>query len=814
MPQGSTQASPTSHYPTTTASQTPLYPHSPTQTSTYPSSSTHLTPQSPTINPTPSANPAIHTSPSPHTSSLESSLHYPPHTHTPSASHTQTPQASTPFTLIITKAHIRESLETPFHIECEGYIESMQEQLLLLSDSHSMTSNISHSPLQPHTLLDSPATLSIANPYPNSTNTIDQTHSMKKRYTGIISALHYKGAEPSNHTSQGIATLSYKHFFHITLVSTLKRLDYNQAYRIYTDKSILDVIKTMFALHSHTLTKSIDYTNVYHTYHPEELITQYNESDLRFITRVAHNHGIYFYEDEHNIYVCDTLKDMPPISIPYNPNPNNALHEMCIQSFFKQDYLSPHSFTQSNANNPLDIYTQSTTLCSSPTHSPTHIPTRTHHTPPYYEYHHNAQMSFDIQPDTLMPLSLKEKYYTLSKNRLFARSNAYCFHLGDSLHITLPSHYTASTIHSSQGTHTSQETHSPQDYTIIALDQILIDTTSLANIGSNTTPSSVLATQDTHTAHTSNNALSSATPPLHNNALPSAIPHTPYTSNDTYANTHTSHLFDAHSPATTSALATPTASSHSHFTHASSHSTSTSPHSTTASASPFIRSYMNTLTLIPISLAFSPSPKAKPTPPSTTQGIVIGEGYIQAKNLKEANASIQQESNTIYTDSYGRVRVRLNSFYAHALTQEALLQKDYSKECDSKEGLSKEDYSLESHSQKGLHQSADSRTSPNTSRTTTHTQGIALESRGNRDIHSQTNSSQETESQVYMQSLLSSAAPFLRVSTPIASNHSGFYHTPRIGDEVIISFMDNDIDKPYISGSLYNTHNPSPATLT
>ncbi|EAL1801743.1 type VI secretion protein VgrG, partial [Campylobacter jejuni] len=46
--------------------------------------------------------------------------------------------------------------------------------------------------------------------------------------------------------------------------------------------------------------------------------------------------------------------------------------------------------------------------------------------------------------------------------------------------------------------------------------------------------------------------------------------------------------------------------------------------------------------------------------------------------------------------------------------------------------------------------------------------------------------------------------PFLRVASSIASNHSGFYHTPRIGDEVIISFLDDDIDKPYVSGSLYN----------
>ncbi|XUP89861.1 phage baseplate assembly protein V (plasmid) [Campylobacter coli] len=33
-----------------------------------------------------------------------------------------------------------------------------------------------------------------------------------------------------------------------------------------------------------------------------------------------------------------------------------------------------------------------------------------------------------------------------------------------------------------------------------------------------------------------------------------------------------------------------------------------------------------------------------------------------------------------------------------------------------------------------------------------------------------------------------SSHSFLRVASHIASNHSGFFHTPRIGDEVIISF--------------------------
>ncbi|WP_254414773.1 phage baseplate assembly protein V, partial [Campylobacter jejuni] len=55
--------------------------------------------------------------------------------------------------------------------------------------------------------------------------------------------------------------------------------------------------------------------------------------------------------------------------------------------------------------------------------------------------------------------------------------------------------------------------------------------------------------------------------------------------------------------------------------------------------------------------------------------------------------------------------------------------------------------------------------------------------------------------------------PFLRVATSIASNHSGFFHTPRVGDEVIVSFLDDDIDKPYVSSSLYNGTNPSLVNL-
>ena len=50
---------------------------------------------------------------------------------------------------------------------------------------------------------------------------------------------------------------------------------------------------------------------------------------------------------------------------------------------------------------------------------------------------------------------------------------------------------------------------------------------------------------------------------------------------------------------------------------------------------------------------------------------------------------------------------------------------------------------------------------------------------------------------------------FLRYASPVSSNHSGFIAVPRVGDEVVISFIDGDPDKPIITGSLYNQENPS-----
>jgi type VI secretion system secreted protein VgrG len=54
---------------------------------------------------------------------------------------------------------------------------------------------------------------------------------------------------------------------------------------------------------------------------------------------------------------------------------------------------------------------------------------------------------------------------------------------------------------------------------------------------------------------------------------------------------------------------------------------------------------------------------------------------------------------------------------------------------------------------------------------------------------------------------------FIRVATPWASKGYGMISHPRIGDEVVVSFLEGDPDRPLITGSVYNGDNLPPYAL-
>ena len=57
------------------------------------------------------------------------------------------------------------------------------------------------------------------------------------------------------------------------------------------------------------------------------------------------------------------------------------------------------------------------------------------------------------------------------------------------------------------------------------------------------------------------------------------------------------------------------------------------------------------------------------------------------------------------------------------------------------------------------------------------------------------------------------SSPWVRVSTPMATFHGGTYFKPRIGDEVLVDYDNGNIERPYVTGSLYSKNVLDPQEL-
>ncbi|EMX4005052.1 hypothetical protein AAGY94_001767 [Campylobacter coli] len=555
---------------------------------------------------------------------------------------------SNPLPFKITKALIKESLEELFSIECEGFFESLEQDLFSLNtltnaSSHPSTPTTFN--FHPNVLIDQEAILSIHNPYENNTLNFDNNKVIN--YKGIITYIKYLGINHEsalniNDSASNTKQIQYKHFFSFKLQSVLIRLSLNKANRIYTHTNIIEVIKQTLGFYQDILHKEIDYSNIHFNYEEQELISQYNESDLDFITRLSHNNGIFFYEDENTIYFCDVYKNVKNKEIEYNPNINNILNQACISSIYKEQSLRTNSFTHSsiNANTPLNLLS----LHSSKVPYEQELNNKACYNEHFYESEYSFTKSIDLKTKP----SLKEKRALVLNESLLAKSNIYHLSLGDFITLNYKEFNHQEEI-KNQDEEKQDKASLLKDFIIIANTQILIDDAILAN------------------------------------------------------------------------------------------SINTNDHLNLKDLN-LSKSYSNTLTLLKKNIIFTPSFKAKPKAPNSTQGIVIGE-----------SKDIESERNTIYTDEHGRVKVRIN-LYAN--------QEELDNDTFITNDIDTNSSNLSSNTYKSYH----------------HT-------------------------------------PFLRVASHIASNHSGFFHTPRIGDEVIISFLDDDIDKPYVSGSLYNGANPSLVNL-
>lgn len=58
--------------------------------------------------------------------------------------------------------------------------------------------------------------------------------------------------------------------------------------------------------------------------------------------------------------------------------------------------------------------------------------------------------------------------------------------------------------------------------------------------------------------------------------------------------------------------------------------------------------------------------------------------------------------------------------------------------------------------------------------------------------------------------LMAVASPWVRVATPMATSEGGFYFRPQMGDEVLINFDGENVERPFVAGSLYSKEHTDP----
>lgn len=58
--------------------------------------------------------------------------------------------------------------------------------------------------------------------------------------------------------------------------------------------------------------------------------------------------------------------------------------------------------------------------------------------------------------------------------------------------------------------------------------------------------------------------------------------------------------------------------------------------------------------------------------------------------------------------------------------------------------------------------------------------------------------------------LMTVASPWVRVATPMATFEGGIYFRPQVGDEVLINFDGENVERPFVAGSLYSKEHTDP----
>ena len=229
------------------------------------------------------------------------------------------------FKFRVVESKVVERLDYPFMADCICYYEGVTNSPYNLGVDNLVDRNI-------RLYLYDPS-------YTNNKSRILQN----KLFIGVVSEVIYLGSKelPKNFSTTN------RYYYRFKLSSQLMRLSYNRAYRIYNNKSVLEVLKHLFERSRGPITVQVDFSRIQNEFKQEDYISQYNESDLDFLLRLCSRYGIYISESEKGINFYDSVykadftdsdnkqeneEVSKHVTYPYNPASDNYLSSHCISS--------------------------------------------------------------------------------------------------------------------------------------------------------------------------------------------------------------------------------------------------------------------------------------------------------------------------------------------------------------------------------------------------------------------------------------------------------------------------------------------------
>lgn len=208
--------------------------------------------------------------------------------------------------LVLRRLSSRESLGRPFSITIEIFSPLAELDIL------------------PH--LGKPASVSVS-----------EDGVLMRHFNGIVVEGEYIGDEHEGH----LYRLALRPWTHL--------LAHNQDYRIFQDKTAIDIIKQVLGPHGFA---AIDYGKLTKTTPKRTYCVQYGESDFAFISRLMEEEGIYYHylhvTGKHTMVLCDAPSSHGKAKHPaltYNPtsasvvNTDSAARSAVAAKFYVQRWI-------------------------------------------------------------------------------------------------------------------------------------------------------------------------------------------------------------------------------------------------------------------------------------------------------------------------------------------------------------------------------------------------------------------------------------------------------------------------------------------